>query len=90
MTELEQHIYDTIKDRLPELNEKFAGMILEGERVEVPFVCDDVVDSLVFGVPEKRFIKIRYAVGVGDGLAIDVMPPTVAYYNDVCHREFEI
>ena len=91
MTELEQHIYDSIKDRLPELNEKFGKMEgFAGKYVEVPFMCDEVLDTLVWDVVEKRFTHIKYPKGIGEGMSITPIGSWAAHFDESEIKTFKI
>ena len=94
MTELEQHIYDSVKDRLPELLEKVRGLEgLKGIAIGVPFYCDGVIDTLTYTRSEDRFTHIDYSKGVKNGMSIGgLMSDYTGYFDqeDIKYFSFEI
>ena len=84
MTELEKHIYDSVKDRLPELLEKVRELKFDPgtKRVNVPFAVGGCIDWLVYSPEEDRFIEIEYGKGVKNGTSIGgLMSDMEAYFH---------
>ena len=91
MTELEKHIYDSIKDRIPALLEKIRGLKVETRFIDIPFICDGCIDHLIYDKKVGRFVRIEYTKGVGKGTSIGgLMPEYTAYFDEVEHKEFMI
>jgi len=90
MTELEKHIYDSVKDVIPHHEKKMQNLEgLQGEFVKLPFMCDGVLDFLVFSVKENRFTHIDYHVGVGKGVGFG-LTKFAAYFDESQRKQFEI
>ena len=90
MTDLEEYIYDSVKDRIPELLEKIRAYKYNYGWVEVPFACGMCIDYLVYSVSEDRFVSIRYYKGIKDGESIGgLMSKYEAYFDLENIKEFE-
>ena len=90
MTVLERHIYNSIKDSIPELLEEVRKLEVQRSEIMIPFICDGVLDKLIFNVQHDRFTKIEYSKGTGEGMIIEGMPKNTAYYDEVRNHQFDI
>ena len=70
MTPLEQHILDEAKKEIKraKLDQDAVTKETTCRWLKYTFMCDDVMDILVYDVKEKRFTKIEYSVGKGEGI----------------------
>ena len=90
MTELEKHIYDSIKDEIPRHLKKMQSMEgLQGEFINVPFLCDGVLDFLVYSTKGGRFTHIDYHRGIGEGTSLGLIK-YAAYFDETERKQFEI
>ena len=89
MTELEERIYQIAKEVInDELIERVKLSSTEGCNTLVPFLCEGVIDSLVFDQSLGRFTKIKYSLGKGDGLSFGM--DNSGYFNECEYKEFDI
>ena len=88
ITELEKTIYNIAKDYItPELRDKLSKDKSLARWVQVPFMCEGVVDWLVFDKNINEFTKIKYTKGVGKGSFVDSI---TGYFDSAIECEFEI
>ena len=93
MTDLEKHIYDSVKDRIPELLELVRNGKYESGFIRVPFMCGGCIDFLVYDTAKDKFTHIEYSKGVEGGISIGgLMSDHEAYFDaeDIKNFEFEI
>lgn len=86
MTPLQKHIHQSAINFIKQRGMDYfleAFKHTEGGSIYVPFQIDGVIDYLLFDNHRKRFTKIRYQQGVGDGANGEFNAPFTAYFDDV-------
>ena len=73
MSNLERRIYEEAKSVMPLILEKEAETQSDIRFAEYPFICDGCIDRVVYDRTLKKFVKIKYSVGIG--------APTVCPFN---------
>jgi len=68
MTPLEQRIYECALQVIPEKLKQIESKQWTARYVQTIFICDGVMDILIYDTKVKRFTKIRYTKGVGNPL----------------------
>lgn len=71
MTELENKIYDCAMLALPDAKQKAETMETTARYIILPFNCDGCVNYLVYDSQIKKFIKIKYFKGIGNGTTVN-------------------
>ena len=83
MTQLEKNIKHFVTtELLYEANELIKTIKSDNKEIEINFINDGVNDALIYDTEEKRFTKIRYKIGIGEGQILQSYPKNVAYFND--------
>jgi hypothetical protein len=85
MTKLEKYIYKCALSVIAKIDTSKLG---NSGNVSIPFLCDGVVDSIIYNAYEKRFTHVVYSYGLGDvGFSVG---DSSAYFDDIEYRSFEI
>jgi hypothetical protein len=78
MTELEQHIYDYVMDKIPSMVEDLKKSEFKTELVKYPIMIDGSIDSVVFDAKTLKPLRIDYNYGIGPGVSDGI----VNYFDD--------
>jgi len=93
MTNLEKKIYERALEIIPDLQKKAEEIVSEARYITFPFLCDGVIDKLIFDTVLKKFTKIEYSKGKGNGVQLDsLMNESSAYFDEdeIEYFSFEI
>lgn len=84
MNELEKRIFECAIAIVPKAREILEKTKQESKLIAFPFMCDGVVDRLIYDVDLRRFTKIEYQIGVGDGFDLGLVPDNgSAFFKEV-------
>lgn len=90
LTKLEQKIYNTFIEILPELTVKAKEMKVETRFIEFPFICEGCIDFVIYDRTLGKFTKIRYSKGIKNPLVIEGMSDYTGYFDKEDIKDFEI
>lgn len=91
MTELENKIYESALEILPELKNRVKEIKTEARYISFPFLCDGVFDKIIYDTHKGKFTKIEYTKGKGKGTTFEPsMNKFSAYFDEVESCSFEI
>ena len=84
-------IYKCALEILPELKREVVKMAVRTRYIEVPFMCDGVIDRLVYDTQLGLFTKVRYSKGKGQGVDLPCsMNKFSSYYDETEICEFNL
>ena len=89
MTELEKEIYNCALDVVPKIEPYLKNLDISVNNHEFPFMCNGVVNYLVYNTFEQRFTKIKYNIGIKRGVIMEGMDKS-AIFDESNVRTFEI
>ena len=66
MDKTEQAIWNITKEMLPYIKKQALEMEHTTNFMSIPYLCDGVIDYLLFDYKLDKFVQIDYSVGMGD------------------------
>ena len=90
MTELEERIYKCAKEIMPGALKRIESKKTNFPFISIPFICEGVIDFLIYNTKAKKFTKIKYSYGVGKCNFVLGREEFAGYFNDREIREIDI
>jgi hypothetical protein len=90
LSKLEQIIYDCAMEKIADVKDEVMALRLETRFIEIPFMCEGCIDSIVYDTEIKKFIKITYRYGIGKGIVLEGNTQHSAYFDDYEIREIKL
>ena len=90
MTELEEKIYKCAKKAMPEALKRAESKKTNLPFISIPFICEGVIDFLIYDTKTKKFTKIKYSYGIGKCSFPFGIKGYAGFFNNRKTREIDI
>jgi len=90
MTELEEKILECAKKIMSEALKRAESKKTNLPFISIPFICEGVIDFLVYDKKAKKFTKIKYRYAIGQRTSPSEMGEFSGFCEDSEMREIDI